>query len=147
MVNDKSRLLAFHFFDVLFLHIVHLYLWTSIIFGIKSSKLSGFFKDPVRKLFPVGFDNYMGSGHFFCVEPPVVPRRKRKGQLLVLEIVFPYIDIVTVAGTIMKREAFKCFLFLCELPANVATLSQFFFYLCQIVFGTGDIQALLMDSR
>ena len=34
------------------------------------------------------------------------------------------------------------FLFLRGTPANVAALSQFFFYLCQIVFGTGDIQSV-----
>ena len=123
--------------------------WDFHYFWNKKQQAFGFFKRPGPEALPCWIGQLHGiRGTFFLREPPVVPDAKEKVRLLALEIVFPYIDIVTIAaGNDNEEGGFKCFLFLCELPANVATLSQFFFYLCQIVFGTGDIQGVADGPR
>ena len=82
----------------------------------------------------------MGARHFFCVEPPVISRCERESQLFVLEIIFPHIHIVAVAGNIVERRTFEFLFFLCEFPADITALCQLFFNLCQIVFGPGNVQ-------
>ena len=49
-----------------------------------------------------GFYYDVGTGHFFGVEPPVVSCGELEGKLVVLVVVFAYIDIVAIAGNIVE---------------------------------------------
>ena len=97
VVYNKSGFASVWFLYMLFFYIVNFYFFTSPLAGIVGGKPSGFLKGSIRKFCSAGFYNYMGTGRFFCVEPPVVSRCKMKSELLILKIIFSNIDVKSIS--------------------------------------------------
>lgn len=91
-----------------FLDIIDLYFRGSTAFGVISRKSACNLEDMVRELPVFGFHNYMGTCHFFCVEPPVIASGEFEGQLIILEVIFAHIDVVTVISDVRKCLDFAC---------------------------------------
>ena len=125
---------------MLFLYIVDLDLFAPAHTGIVGRQPPGLLKRPVREFFSVCLYDDMGPRRLLCVEPPVVSGGKVKGQLIVLEIVFSYIYMISVAGNIVEWSVLH-FLFLAgELALDISALREFFLNPRKVVFGEGDIK-------
>ena len=109
-------------------------------FGIITGEFSGFLKDAVRQFVVAGFYDDVGAGHSFGVKPPVVAGGKFKRQFLVLVIVLPDIDVISVGGTVVERFALNLGLLVGALPADIAVFDQFFLDLHEIVFRECNIE-------
>ena len=53
----------------------------------------------------------MGTGHPLGVEPPVISGSEPEGQLIILIIVLPNINVITIAAYIMKGTAGNFYFF------------------------------------
>ena len=65
-----------------------------------------------------------------------------EGQLLVLEIVLPYIDMVAIAGDVVEGAACDAHLLFGTPAADVACLGQLLLDLDQVLLGPGDVQGI-----
>ena len=87
----------------------------------------------------------MGTGHFFGVEPPVVSCGELEGKLVVLVVVFAYINIVAIAGNIVEGLGlhlhFGAF-FVSVMAFHVAVLHQLFLDLGKVAFLSGNIKGI-----
>ena len=72
------------------------------------------------------------------MEPPVVAGCQGKGDLIILIIIFPHVNIIPVTADIVEGYAFERNFFLLSLPADIAAFNQFFFDLYKILFLQGD---------
>ena len=72
------------------------------------------------------------------MEPPVVAGCQGKGDLIILIIIFPNVNIIPVTADIVEGYAFERNFFLLSLPADIAAFNQFFFDLYKILFLQGD---------
>ena len=134
VVYHKSRLSAVWLFHMFLFHIVDLYFFTSPLTGIIGGEPAGFLKSRIRELCSAGFYDHMGAGGFFGVKPPVVSRGEAESQIFVLQVVFSYIDMKSVAGDVVEGLAFGLpLLFAGSLP-DVSGAGQFVFDLSQVVF-------------
>ena len=77
------------------------------------------------------------------MEPPVISHGKIKGQLVVLEIIFPHIHMVSVAGNVVERCVPDLYFFAGKLALDVSGLRQFFFDSGEIVLSQGNVQGSL----
>ena len=82
-----------------FLHIVDFDFFTASHAGIICRQAPGFLESAVRQFFSVCLDDDMGAGSLLRMEPPVIPGSKVKGQFIVLQIVFPHIDMIAVKNS------------------------------------------------
>ena len=88
VIDHKTGFCPAGFFHVLFLDIVDLHLFLIPAFGVIGSKARRLLESAVGKLLRiVELYHNVGAGDFFGMEPPVIPRGKFKGQIVVLEIV------------------------------------------------------------
>ena len=140
MVYDEAGFAAVCFFYVFLFRIINFCFILSSSFGIIGGKLCGFFKSPVRECIAACFHDNMGTGDSFGVEPPVVAGGKAESQIIVLEIIFTYINMVSVTADIMERTAGDFHFFVAAFPADVAIFNQFFPDLNQVLFADGDVK-------
>ena len=142
MIDHESRRCAGYLFDAFLLDIVDFHLFAVAPLGIVGGQRARLLKGPIRDFgFAVVFQDYMGTGDSLGVKPPVVSAGEPEGQILVLVIIFAYIDVITVRGNVMEGltcnlgpfVAWSAFLY-------ISILHQFFFDLHQIVFSQGNIQ-------
>ena len=127
------------------LNIVYFNFWCSPSFGVISCKASGLFEGTVRKFAIRSFDDDMGSGHFFGMEPPVISCCLFKCQFIILEVVFAHKDIESVTGNIVEGFGFcLCFgtLFAGIMLFDITILGKLFLDLAQITFCTGNIECV-----
>ena len=82
----------------------------------------------------------MGAGHLLGVEPPVIAGGELEGQLVVLVVIFPHINVKTVAADIMIRPAGDFLFFRVAFSPDVAAFRQLFLNLCQVLFVKRNIQ-------
>ena len=87
-----------------------------------------------------GFYDDVGAGHSLGVKPPVVAGGEFKRQFLVLVIVLPDIDVISVGGTVVERFALNLGLLVGALPADIAVFDQFFLDLHEIIFRECNIE-------
>ena len=106
MVDDESRLSTVWLLYMFALNIIDFHLVASTVLRIVGGESAGFLKDPVGKFFALRLYNDVGTGSPFGVEPPVASVSKVEGQFFVLEVVFPYIDMIAVTGQIVEGAAF-----------------------------------------
>ena len=66
--------------------------------------------------------------------------KDNKRQFLVLVIVLPDIDVISVGGTVVERFALNLGLLVGALPADIAVFDQFFLDLHEIVFRECNIE-------
>ena len=74
------------------------------------------------------------------MEPPVISGCEMKGEFFVLQIVFPHIDMVAVAGNIVERLVFDPDLLFGEPAADISCACQFLPDLGQVFLGKGDVK-------
>ena len=77
------------------------------------------------------------------MKPPVISRGKLKGELIVLVIVFSYIDMEAVAADIVERTAGDLDFFGTAFSADITALDQFFPDLGEILLKQCDIKGCL----
>lgn len=140
IVYNKAGRAAVRLFYVLFLEIVNLNLVVVPAFGIIAGESSCLLKDTVRQFVAAGFYDNVGAGHSLGVKPPVVAGGEFKRQFLVLVIVLPDIDVISVGGTVVERFALNLGLLVGALPADIAVFDQFFLDLHEIVFRECNIE-------
>ncbi len=68
------------------------------------------------------------------MEPPVISAGKFKGQLVILIIIFPYINGKSIAAQIMEGFAGDLLLSGSSLPADIPAVYKLFLDLGQIFF-------------
>ena len=100
------------------------------------------FKGAVRKLVAPGFHHDMGTGHPLGVEPPVISGSEPEGQLIILIIVLPDINVITIAAYIMKGTAGNFYFFRTAFSSDLPALDQFLLDLHQILFLLGNIKRI-----
>ena len=83
--------------------------------------------------FPFTFDDHVGAGHIFRMEPPVVSGCKFKGELIILVIIFSNIDVKTITADVVEGLAGDLFFFCIAPFVDIATLCQFLLDLDQIL--------------
>ena len=107
MVDDKTGSSSGGFFDMLALDIIDLYLLIAPTLGVPGSQSAGFLKYPVRQLFSLCLYYHVGPGDALGVEPPVSAAGDFEGDLLVLVVVFSYIDMKAIGGKIVEGAALR----------------------------------------
>ena len=143
IVHDKSWFAAVWFLDMFFLHIVNLYFFSAAHAGIVSREPAGVLEYGIGHLLARGFDDDMGAGGVFDMEPPVVACGKMEGELVILQIVFSHIHMIAIAGEIMERRVFYFHLLFGKFPAHIAGADELFLDFGQVVLGKSDIQGSL----
>ena len=124
-----------------FLDIVDFYLVLFASLGIVGGKSCGLLEGAVWHLGSFCLQDHMGTGNLFGVEPPVVPVGEFEGKLVVLEVVFPHIDMKTVAAHIVEGLTGDFYFFGAALSADIAALDQLLTDLHQIFLLHGDVQS------
>ena len=103
MVDDESRRASRSLFDVAALDVVHLDLVAVPALRVPGRQGSRFLKGAVRELLLAALDDHVGTGDPLRVEPPVAAGGDPEGDLFILVIVFPDVDVEAVAGDKVKR--------------------------------------------
>ena len=98
IIDHESRLGTGRLFDLFFLDVVDLHFFLFPAFRIVGSQSARFFKSTVRQLFSLGLYYHVGAGDAFGMEPPVISGSEFEGQFVILEIIFPYINMEAVAA-------------------------------------------------
>ena len=99
----------------------------------------------IRQFAVLRLHDHMRTGHLLGMKPPVIPCGKLKGKLIILEIIFSHINIISILSHIMER--LRLTLRLLPLPAvimllNIPILHQLFLDLCQITLSQSNIQSI-----
>ena len=126
MVDDKAGFGTRYFFYVFSFNVIDFYFFLTFAFGVVGSQASGFLEGLVGEFFSFGFDNDVGAGESFGMEPPVAAVCELEGDFFVLEVVFSHVDIETVSGAVVEGFAFIFDFFLRGFSSDIAGLDKFF---------------------
>ena len=99
----------------------------------------------IRQLSVPGFYHNMGTGHLLRMKPPVISCGKLKGKFIILEIIFPYINIIAILCDIVEGLGFSLhFLafFSIIMLLDIAAFCQLLLDLGQIAFSQRNIQGI-----
>ena len=98
IIDHESRLGTGRLFDLFLLNVVDLHFFLLSAFGIVGGKSARLFKSTVRQLRPFGLYHHVRAGDAFGMEPPVISGGECEGQFVILEIIFSYVNMKTVAA-------------------------------------------------
>ena len=109
VIDHKAGLGPCHLLHLLFLHVIHLHLfrrrgpWNTRPPGRPASSKSRSGSSSLGR--PLRLYDHVGARYPLGVEPQVVSRGEAEGELIVLEVVFPHIDVKAVRGQIVEGDA------------------------------------------
>ena len=142
IVYDEPRLSTARFFYVLLFRVIDLHFFQPPPFGIVRCQPGRIFKGADGRLFTLGLQHHMGAGDSLSMEPPVIAGSEAKGELLVLIVIFPHIDIIAVRAGIVEGTAGDFGFFRAAFSTDVAAFNEFLPDLDEIIFLLGNIQRI-----